>query len=42
MAKNARIHNGENTGSYVNGVGKTRQLHANESNWTTFSHYTQK
>ena len=23
-------------------VGKTGQLHAKETNWTTFSHHTQK
>ena len=29
-------------GSLVNNVGKTGQLHAKESNWTTFSHHIQK
>ena len=42
MTKEARIHNGEKTASLINGVGKTGQLHVKESNWTTFSHHTQK
>ena len=37
--RGARIYNGEKTASSVNGLGKTGQLHAKESNWTTFSHY---
>ena len=28
--------------SSVNGGGKTGQLHAKESNWTTFSHHIKK
>ena len=28
--------------SPINGVGKTGQLHAKESNWTTRSHHAQK
>ena len=28
--------------SVINGVGKTGQLHAKESKWTTLSHYIQK
>ena len=42
MTVEARIYNGEKTVSSVNGAGKTEQLHAKESNWTTFSHHTQK
>ena len=42
MTKEARIYNGEKTSSLINGAGKTRQLHAKESNWTTFSHHVQK
>ena len=38
----ARIYNGEKTASLVNDVGKTGQLHAKESDWTTFSHHAQK
>ena len=30
---------GENILSPINGVGKTEQLHAQESNWTICSHY---
>ena len=37
MAKEARIHNGEKTVSSVNSFGKTGQLHAKESNWTTLT-----
>ena len=32
---------GKNTLS-INGAGKTGQLHAEESNWTIFSHNVQK
>ena len=39
MTKEARIYNGEKTASSLNGVGKTGQLHAKESNWTIFSHH---
>ena len=37
-----RIYNGGNTASSINGVGKTGQLPAEVSNWTTFSHHAQK
>ena len=30
------------TASSINGVGKTGQLHAKESKWTTFLHHEQK
>ena len=42
MTKEARIHNGEKAASSINSVGKTGQLHAKESNWTTFSYRIQK
>ena len=42
MTKEARIYNGEKTDSSINGVEKTGQLHAKESNWTTSSHRIQK
>ena len=42
MTKEARIYNGEKTASLINTVGKTEQLHAKESNWTTFSHHIKK
>ena len=35
--KEVRIYNREKITSSINGVGKTGQLHAQESNWTTFS-----
>ena len=35
-------NNGEKTASSINGAGKTGQLHAKESNWTTFSYDKQK
>ena len=38
MTKKARIYNSEKT-STINGIEKTRQLHAKLSNWTTYSHY---
>ena len=41
-SKEARIYLGENTASSIKGFGKTGQLHAKESNCTTFSHHTQK
>ena len=41
-AKEARIYNVEKTASSIDGVGKTEQLHAQESDWSTFSHHTQK
>ncbi len=40
--KDVRIYNKEKRASSINGVGKTGQLHAKESNWTTFSHHIQK
>lgn len=40
--KKARVYNGENTASSVKGVGKTGQVHAKESNWTTVAHHAQK
>ena len=42
MPEEARKYNGEKTAFSINGVEKTGQLHAKESNWTTFSHHTQK
>ena len=33
--KEARIYDGEKRASSINGVGKTIQLHAKESNWIT-------
>ena len=33
---------GKKTASSINGVGKTRQLHGKETNWTTFSHHIQE
>ena len=42
MTKQARLYDGEKTGSSVNGVKKTEPLHANASNWTTLSQYTHK
>ena len=36
------IYNGKKTVSSVHGVGKTKQLHAKESNWATFLQRTQK
>ena len=41
MTKEPRTYNGERTVSSINGVGKTRQLHAKERNWTTILHHTQ-
>ena len=40
--KEAKIYNSEKTASSINGVGKTEQPHAQDSNWTTFSHPMQK
>ena len=37
MTKEARIYSGEKTASSINGFGKTGQLCAKKSNWTTFS-----
>ena len=42
MIKKARIYNEEKTASSINGVGKSEQLHAKESNWTSLSYYAQK
>ena len=41
MTKEARIHKGEKTVFPINGVGKTGQLHAKESNWITLTLYTE-
>ena len=41
MTKEARIYSGEKTTCSINSVWKTGQLHAKESNWTTFSYYIQ-
>ena len=40
--KGRRIYNGEKIASSINGLEKTGQPHAKESNWTTFSHHIQK
>ena len=40
--KEARIYNEEKTTSLIDGIGKTEQLHAKGSNWTTVSHHIQK
>ena len=42
MTKEARIYSRGKTASSINGVGKTGQLHAEETNWTTLSHHAQK
>ena len=42
MAKEASIHNEENTVSSINGVGEIRQKCAKESKWSTLLHDTQK
>ena len=42
MKEEARIYSGEKTATSISGAGKTGQLHANESNWTTFSAHIQK
>ena len=36
------IQQGKKTTSSVTGIGKTGQLRAKESNWTTFSHHMKK
>ena len=41
MTKEARIDNGKKTASSINGVGKTGQLQAKESNWITVSYHIQ-
>ena len=42
MTKEARIYNVAKTVSSINGVVRSGQLHAEESNWTSVSHYAQK
>ena len=42
MTKEARIYNVDKTASSINGVGKTEQLHAKESNWTFPTPHTKK
>ena len=42
MTEEAKIYNREKIASSINGVGKTEQPHAKDSNWTTFSHHMQK
>ena len=42
MIKEDRIYNEEKTATSTNDAGKTGQLHAKESNWTTFSYHKQK
>ena len=42
MTKEARLYNGKKTASLTNGDGKTTQLNAKESNWTTLSYHAQK
>ena len=42
MTKEVRVYNGEKTDSSINGVGKTGQPHAKESNWTTFSQHIER
>ena len=34
LTKKARIYNGAKTASWINGAGKTGQLHVKEWNWT--------
>ena len=41
MTKETRIYSGEKTPFSINDVGKTGQLLAKESNWSTFSHLIQ-
>ena len=40
MTKEARLYYGEKATSSINGLGKTGQLHAKESNCIIFSRYT--
>ena len=40
--KGGLIYSGEKIASSINGVGKTRHLHAKESNWTALSDHIQK
>ena len=42
MTKEATTYHREKTAFSINGGGETGQLHAKESNWTTFSHHIQK
>ena len=42
MRKEARIYNGENTASSINGAGKTGQLHVKEWHWNTDLHHRQE
>ena len=42
MTKEVTIYNGENITSSINGVEKTGQLHAQESNWNPFSYHLKK
>ena len=42
MTKETRLYNGEKTTYWINGVGKTEQLHTKESNLTNFSYHVQK
>ena len=42
MAKEDKIYKGEKTTFPVNGTGKTGQLQAKESYWTTFSNTVYK
>ena len=37
MIEESRVYSGEKTASSINGVGKTGQLHVQESKWTTFT-----
>ena len=42
MTNQPRIHSEERTVYSINDVGKTGQLNAKESTWTTLSHYAQQ
>ena len=42
LTKEARIYNGAKIASSINGAGKTGQLQAKESKWTTVSQHIQK
>ena len=42
MIKEARIYNGEKTACLISGTGKAGQLHGNQWNQNTTSHYKQK
>ena len=42
MTKEPRIYNEERAVSSKNAVGKIGEPNANERNWTTTSHHTQK